>query len=67
MLDNTAENVVDGCCGLGCLIMIPFLIVILLFIYGVFVLVMRSAFGIELPNPIDWLPPDWRDFIPTSR
>lgn len=28
--------------------------------YGVLVLVFRHAFGVELPNPFDWLPPEWR-------
>lgn len=50
--------------GSGCgLIVLP---LFLLFWYGVFVLVMRHAFGIELPNPVDWLPPEWAEYIPMS-
>lgn len=56
-----------GCAGFGCaLIGITILAGMLLFAYGVVVLVMRSAFGIELPNPVDWLPPEWAEYIPMS-
>jgi hypothetical protein len=36
----------------------------LLVLYGIVVLIMRHAFGIELPNPFDWLPPEWRQKLP---
>jgi hypothetical protein len=32
----------------------------LLVIYGVAVIVLRHAFGLECPNPFDWLPTEWR-------
>lgn len=35
-----------------------------LFLYGIVLLVFRHAFGVELPNPFDLLPPDWRHKIP---
>jgi len=31
---------------------------VILFWYGIALLFLRYAFGIELPNPIDWLPQD---------
>jgi len=33
---------------------------ILLLLYGIAVLIFRNAFGVELPNPADWVPTDWR-------
>jgi hypothetical protein len=33
---------------------------ILLILYGIAVLIFRNAFGVELPNPLDWVPSDWR-------
>lgn len=58
----------DEVAGCGCmLILLPMFGAGLLLVYGVFVLVMRAAFGIELPNPVDWLPPEWAEYIPTSR
>lgn len=33
---------------------------VLLLLYGIAVLIFRNAFGVELPNPADWLPTDWR-------
>ena len=57
----------DGCLGYGCLIiMIPISVAILLLIYGLAVIILRAAFGIELPNPVDWLPDSWREYIPRS-
>jgi hypothetical protein len=41
---------------LGCLIMVPVGIIGLLVSYGVVAIVFRFAFGVELPNPVDWLP-----------
>jgi hypothetical protein len=41
---------------LGTLIVLPFSLIIA-------VLVFRFAFGAELPNPIDWLPESWREYI----
>jgi hypothetical protein len=32
----------------------------LLVMYGVVTIILRSAFGIELPNPILWLPSRWQ-------
>mgnify|MGYP001095770524 FL=1 len=54
----------DGIEAVGCLVvLLPILLAVLLFVYGVFVIVMRNAFGIDLPNPLDWLPPDWAEFL----
>lgn len=59
----------NGCAGcFGCLLIgVPILAAALLVAYGVVVIVLRSAFGIELPNPLDWLPPDWRKLIPETN
>jgi hypothetical protein len=38
----------------------------LLGLYWLFVVVARSAFGIELPDPADALPHEWRDHISGS-
>ena len=50
--------------GIGVLILglvgLAFSGFMLLVFYGVAVLVLRHAFGLDLPNPLDWLPPDWR-------
>ncbi len=51
-----------GCAFLGCLIVIPNL----LFWYWVLVLIFRYTFGIELPNPLNYLTPDWQQHIPRS-
>lgn len=52
--------------AMGCL-MVPFalayLAVVGVFFYGVAVLVFRHAFGVELPNPFIWLPPDWQRWL----
>jgi len=32
-----------------------------LLLYGVAVIVFRMAFGIELPDPISWLPTEWQE------
>ncbi len=54
--------------GCGAIIALPFVLalfaIILLFWYGIAVLVFRFAFGIDLPNPVDWLPPEWQKHIP---
>ncbi len=33
----------------------------LLIAYGVIMLIFRHAFGVELPNPFDWLPTEWQE------
>jgi hypothetical protein len=33
-------------------------------VYWLFVVILRSAFGIELPDPADQLPYEWRSHIP---
>jgi hypothetical protein len=38
--------------------------IVLLIMYGVVVIVFRQAFGVELPNPVDWLPTEWRQMLP---
>ena len=54
-----------GCAGLlGALIALPIGAAVVLFWYGLAILVFRHAFGIELPNPFDWLPPKWQKHIP---
>ena len=54
----------DGCAAIGCLVFaVPLFIGFLMLIYGVAVLVFRNAFGIELPNPFDYLPSDWREWF----
>jgi hypothetical protein len=59
------ENV--GCAGLFVgLIALPIRIVVVLFWYGLAMLVFRYAFGIELPNPFDWLPPEAKTYSPYS-
>lgn len=50
-----------GCAFLGCLLLVPSLF----FWYVVAVVVFRYAFGIELPNPLNYLMPDWQH-IPRS-
>ena len=55
------QNEMGGC---GVLIMLPFSVISLLVMYGITVLVFRFAFGVELPNPIDYLPDSWREHIP---
>ena len=60
MADNSG-----GCAGLFVgLIALPFGIAVILFWYGLAMLVFRYAFGVELPNPFDWLPPEWQKYIP---
>jgi hypothetical protein len=34
--------------------------------YWLFVVIARSAFGIELPDPADALPQEWRAHIPRT-
>jgi hypothetical protein len=36
----------------------------LLIAYGVVIMIFRHAFGIELPNPFDLLPIEWRQRFP---
>ena len=36
----------------------------LLIAYGVIILIFRHAFGIELPNPFEFLPAEWRERLP---
>ena len=52
--------------GCGCLFVVLIGLPIALLIgYGAIVLLFRYAFGIELPNPFDWLPPEWLEKLPT--
>jgi hypothetical protein len=39
----------------GCLVSVAVLVVLLLFFYGIVVIVFREAFGVELPNPFGLL------------
>jgi hypothetical protein len=55
-------NFVAGLFGL--VIGVPFALALLLVTYGVAVIVLRTAFGIELPNPVHWLPESWQSHIP---
>ena len=61
---QVADRSDPGCVvgGIGCLIAIP----VLLFWYGAAILVFKYAFGVELPNPINHLPPEWQEHIPRS-
>jgi len=52
----------DGC---GCFFVLIGVPIALLIGYGVIILLFRYAFGIELPNPFDWLPTEWREKLPT--
>ena len=36
----------------------------LLIAYGVVIMIFRHAFGIELPNPFELLPIEWRQKFP---
>ena len=36
----------------------------LLIAYGVVIMIFRHAFGIELPNPFELLPIEWRQKLP---
>jgi hypothetical protein len=56
----------NGGCGeaFAGLFVLPLLALVLLFWYGAAVLVFRYAFGIDLPNPIEWLPAEWQKHIP---
>jgi len=36
----------------------------LLIAYGVVIMIVRHAFGIELPNPFESLPIEWRQKLP---
>jgi hypothetical protein len=36
----------------------------LLIAYGVIMLIFRHAFGIDLPNPFELLPAEWRERLP---
>jgi hypothetical protein len=36
----------------------------LLIAYGAIILIFRHAFGIELPNPFEFLPAEWREKFP---
>ena len=45
--------------SIGCLLALLLFGVLLLVAYGVIVIVLRNAFGIELPNPLNWLPLGW--------
>jgi hypothetical protein len=40
------------------------LIIGLFGLYWFAVVVVRSAFGIDLPNPADLLPREWRGYLP---
>jgi hypothetical protein len=35
-------------------------------VYWLFVVIMRSTFGVELPDPADQLPYAWRSHIPRT-
>jgi hypothetical protein len=37
--------------------------ILLLGLYGAIVFFLHS-FGIQLPNPLDWIPPAWRHWLP---
>jgi hypothetical protein len=39
----------------GCLVSVAVLVVLLLFFYGIVVIVFLEAFGVELPNPFGLL------------
>ncbi len=44
----------------GMIIMFGGFAVVMLFWYGVAVLVFKFAFGVQLPNPFNLVPPQWR-------
>lgn len=54
-LNQTIDNAIDGCVSvLGCLIItIASLGFIATVLYGIVVIIFRSAFGVELPNPFE--------------
>mgnify|MGYP003146372423 CR=1 FL=1 len=60
MANGFDEEAVAGC---GCILAVPVMLVALLIAYGVLVIVIRNAFGVELPNPVDLLPTDWADDV----
>jgi len=43
---------------------IPVVLATLLVTYWLVVIILRQAGGIELPDPIDWLPTEWRKHLP---
>ena len=43
---------------------IPLIIVSLLIAYWLVVVILRQAVGIELPDPVAWLPAEWRQHLP---
>jgi hypothetical protein len=46
---------------------IPLVLASLLVAYWLVVIILRQAGGIELPDPIDWLPTEWRQHLPLSN
>ena len=55
------EAILEILLGLAAMVVtLAFSAFMLLGMYGVAVLVLRHAFGIELPNPVGWLPPEWQ-------
>ena len=33
-------------------------------LYGVMVFFFQHTLGIQLPNPLDWIPPKWQHWLP---
>jgi hypothetical protein len=53
--------------GNGCatvIIGVPLFLIWIVVAYGIVTLVFRYAFGIQLPNPVGWLPVEWQHYIP---
>lgn len=66
------EQLQDGRAGCLAFLILVFVIQVvvgsflLLALYGAILLIFRHAFGVELPNPIDYIPSDWRAVLPRS-
>lgn len=52
---------------IGCLFAAVVGSFILLLFYGAIVILFRYAFGVELPNPFDFLPADWQKKSPRRK
>ena len=57
-IEELFATLIAGIFGLG------FIALWLLVVYGVVILIFRHAFGIELPNPFELLPVEWREKFP---
>jgi hypothetical protein len=66
MKDNEGPGLLGGLfllLSMG-IIQLAFAAFFFLLLYGVVIIIFRYAFGVELPNPFSYVPPDWRQRAP---